>query len=121
MILYNNIAFDNDDEGFELSQYNNEITVRNNISYKNSDVASLSGSVIHDHNSWDASPPITCTDNDFLSIDMTGTSGERPPDGSLPVVDFLRPAAGSDLINAGVDVGLPFNNTAPDMGPFETE
>ncbi len=121
MTLYNNFAFDNDDAGFELSEHRNEITVRNNISYKNSNVASLSGSVIHDHNSWDASPPVTCTDNDFISIDTTGTSGLRQPDGSLPVIDFLRLKAGSDLVNSGIDVGLPFKGNAPDIGSFEAE
>jgi hypothetical protein len=121
MILSNNIAYDNDDAGFELSQYRNEISVRNNISYKNGSVTNLSGSVIHDHNSWDASPPVTCTDNDFVSIDTAGTSGLRQPDGSLPLLDFLRLGAGSDLINAGTDVGLPFNGNAPDIGAFETE
>ena len=28
-------------------------------------------------------------------------------------------AAGSDFINAGQNVGLPFSGTAPDLGPFE--
>jgi len=32
----------------------------------------------------------------------------------------LRLAAGSDLIDAGTNVGLPFNGTAPDLGAFET-
>jgi hypothetical protein len=29
-------------------------------------------------------------------------------------------AAGSDLINSGTNVGLPFNGSAPDLGCFET-
>jgi hypothetical protein len=37
----------------------------------------------------------------------------------LPALDFLRLKAGSHLIDAGVDVGLPFNGTAPDLGAFE--
>jgi hypothetical protein len=35
-------------------------------------------------------------------------------------LDFMRLAAGSDLINAGVNVGLPFNGAAPDLGAFES-
>ena len=43
----------------------------------------------------------------------------RLPDGSLPTLDFMRLVAGSHLINAGVDVGLPFIGSAPDLGAFE--
>lgn len=44
----------------------------------------------------------------------------RLPDGSLPYLDFLRLAAGSHLIDAGVDVGFPFNGSAPDLGWIES-
>jgi hypothetical protein len=46
--------------------------------------------------------------------------GPRQADGSLPSIDFLKLAPGSHLIDAGVDVGLPFNGTAPDLGWFES-
>ncbi len=42
--------------------------------------------------------------------------GPRQPDGSLPLLNFMRLAAGSDLIDAGTNIGLPFNGTAPDLG-----
>src|SRR4029079_6047349 len=45
---------------------------------------------------------------------------ERQADGSLPAIDFLRLAPGSHLIDAGVDVGLPYNGLAPDVGWFES-
>ncbi len=121
MVFYNNIAYCNSNLGFELSLYNNQIIVRNNISYKNGKSVSFSDYVIHDHNSWDASPNITCADDDFASIDSSGISGTRMKDGSLPVMDFLRLNEGSDLIDAGVDVGLTFLGRAPDIGPFEKE
>jgi len=35
------------------------------------------------------------------------------------VLDFLRLAPGSTLIDAGVDVGLPYESAAPDLGAFE--
>jgi hypothetical protein len=38
----------------------------------------------------------------------------------LPAIDFLRLAPGSHLIDAGVNVGLPFNGSAPDLGWAET-
>jgi hypothetical protein len=37
----------------------------------------------------------------------------------LPDVTFFHLKAGSDLIDKGVDVGLPFNGSAPDLGVFE--
>ncbi|MFQ6036902.1 MAG: ankyrin repeat domain-containing protein [Sedimentisphaerales bacterium] len=46
-------------------------------------------------------------------------TGQRNPDGSLPESDFLRLAPGSDAIDAGTDVGLPFVGKAPDLGAFE--
>jgi hypothetical protein len=46
--------------------------------------------------------------------------GPRQADGSLPAIDFLRLAPGSHLIDSGVNVGLPFNGSAPDLGWFET-
>lgn len=41
-------------------------------------------------------------------------------DGSLPHIEYMHLAAGSDLIDAGVNVGLPYAGTAPDLGCFET-
>jgi hypothetical protein len=43
----------------------------------------------------------------------------RLADGSLPSIDFMRLASTSHLINAGVDVGLPYNGSAPDLGAYE--
>ena len=34
---------------------------------------------------------------------------------------FMKLAEGSDLINAGVDVGLPYNGSALDLGAYENE
>jgi len=69
-------------------------------------------------NSW--LPPFVVTTDDFRSTDATGADGPRKADGSLPHIEYLHLAPGSDLIDAGVDVGLPFMGTAPDLGCFET-
>jgi hypothetical protein len=95
-------------------------TLKNNISYDN-----LNGAVspwpnalyTHSHNSWDI--PITLTDNDFVSLDSTGISGPRQKDGSLPVLNFLKLSSTSAAIDAGTDVGLDYNNAAPDLGFYE--
>ena len=44
----------------------------------------------------------------------------RKSDGSLPDSDFFKLVSGSDLRNAGIDLGLPYNGSAPDLGPFES-
>jgi hypothetical protein len=65
--------------------------------------------------------PFNVTNEDFVSIDTLGVRGLRNADGSLPDLEFLHLASGSDLIDAGVDVGLPYNDAAPDLGAFETD
>ncbi len=71
-------------------------------------------------NSWMNPPFSSPTSADFVSVDTTGVRGPRKPDGSLPDITFMHLAAGSDLINAGTDVGLPYDGPAPDLGCFET-
>jgi len=56
---------------------------------------------------------------DFVSVIPTGVAGARQGDGSLPVITFLTLASGSDLIDNGTNVGLPYSGAAPDRGAFE--
>jgi hypothetical protein len=58
-------------------------------------------------NSWNLA--VTVSDADFQSVSTAGWDAPRQSDGSLPVLNRLRLAAGSDLVDAGVDVGYPFN------------
>ena len=39
----------------------------------------------------------------------------RKSDGSLPDIAFMHLVSGSDLIDAGTNVGSPYNGTAPDL------
>jgi hypothetical protein len=71
------------------------------------------------HNSFDLS--INITDEDFVSLDESQLTAPRKTDGSLPDIDFMRPVSGSDLIDAGVDIGFEFLGNAPDLGAFEVE
>jgi len=73
----------------------------------------------HDHNSWDTSG-ITVSDADFVSLDSSCLDDPRKPDGSLPDCNFLHLKSTSGLIDKGVNVGLPFNGKAPDLGAYET-
>jgi len=95
-----------------------QIIVKNCVSAGTGSITILSTAVQQD-NSW--LPPFTVDNTDFLSVDTTGVTGARQPDGSLPELQFMHLATGSDLIDGGVDVGLPFNGLAPDLGAFETQ
>ena len=70
-------------------------------------------------NSWNGG--VTVSDADFASVSPIGVDGPRQTDGSLPKVDFMHLAPGSDLIDAGKDVGLSFKGKAPDLGAFERQ
>jgi len=80
--------------------------------------AELAAFAVQDRNSW--LPPFTTTTIDFRSTDPAGATGPRKSDGSLPHIEYMHLAAGSDLIDAGVNLGIPFAGTAPDLGCFET-
>lgn len=79
---------------------------------------SLASFVVQESNSWDSKFSVDASD--FISVDTTGISGPRQNDGSLPEIEFMHLANTSDLINAGIDLGLPFLGIAPDLGAFET-
>ena len=68
------------------------------------------------NNSWNLA--VTVSSADFNSILEAAAKAPRQPDGSLPT-GFARLVAGSDLIDKGVSVGIPFNGASPDLGAFE--
>jgi hypothetical protein len=71
---------------------------------------------INEHNSWNG---FYIKDTDFRSQDPNGIDGPRAPDGALPKLSFLRLSPTGPLIDAGMDLGLPFEGEAPDLGAFE--
>jgi len=64
--------------------------------------------------------PVTVNSADFLSLDLSLLTAPRQADGSLPANNFMRLASGSDLIDKGIDIGYPYNGSAPDLGCFES-
>jgi hypothetical protein len=54
-----------------------------------------------------------------MSLDMDLLTSPRKEDGSLPDIDFMRPIGNSSIVDAGVDIGFPFLDDAPDLGAFE--
>lgn len=92
--------------------------LRNNLAHAgNAAIANFTGKD-DASNSW--SLPVMLSDADLLSVELKQMEAPRKPDGSLPDVTFMRLKAGSDLIDKGEDVGLPFAGKAPDLGAFET-
>jgi hypothetical protein len=87
--------------------------------------AKLEPMVVSDHNSWAPDPKkptkfiSTATRADFISLDVALAAAPRQADGALPKNDFARLNSGSSLIDQGVDVGIPFSGSGPDLGAFE--
>jgi hypothetical protein len=109
-------------DGFDAGGYNNPTTIKNCLDYNNHDHAPNlnSANVIHNHNSFDLSG-ITVNDADFKSVNSAGVDGPRQADGSLPNLDFLHLAQGSDLIDKGTSIsGILYKGNYPDLGAFES-
>ena len=123
-LLNNNTAYKNGTSGFVFDYGGVLAVVKNSVSYKNQIAPTFNSAVITEANSFrdiEYMPaPSSISDSDFLSLDGTQLEAPRNDDGSLPDIDFIHLATGSVLIDAGVNVGLPFNGKAPDIGAFET-
>jgi hypothetical protein len=91
--------------------------LRNNLAYGGSYLVQNMGGADAQNNSWNLQ--VTVNSADFQSMSLDGWDAPRLPDGSLPPLPYLHLAAGSDLIDKGVDVGLPYSGAAPDLGAFE--
>ncbi len=143
-IVTNCVAFDNTVKGFDQNNNMAGLVLYNCTSYRNgtynysfprtplvgvdtlkndlsfdaghADETIVAGAVL-DSNSWQGH---TVTAADFLSLDTALARLPRLADGSLPSTALFRLAPGSGLINAGTDVGLPYQGTAPDIGAFES-
>ncbi len=87
----------------------------NNVAFERT-ATSLDPTTIQISNSWQH---FTVTTSDFCSIDISLALEPRGSDYNLPTNAFLRLAPGSKLIDAGVNVSLPYHGAAPDLGAFE--
>jgi parallel beta-helix repeat protein len=110
MRLENNTAWGNIAEDF---WFTNATTFRNNVAV--GAVRVTGGS--QTGNSWTL--PLSVGPEDFESLDDRVARGPRRANGDLPVSGFLRPTAQSELRNAGVDIGMLFAGSAPDLGAYE--
>ena len=121
---YNNVSSDFDmlegtDTSSNCSVAGTREVMHNNLAYAGTRTADLneSGSIVS-NNSWTL--PVTVNDADFGSVDATQMTQSRKTDGSLPDIAFMHLVSGSDLIDAGTNLGFAFNGSAPDLGAFES-
>ncbi len=75
--------------------------------------------ITQETNTWTMG--IRVTSDDFLSVDLEQLTAPRKEDGSLPDLQLLRPTAGSEVVDAGVDIGFNFLGEGPDLGAFESD
>jgi len=116
--LYNNTSYKNGDYGYmwDFISPAPAQDFKNNVSFSDR-IARRGTETNGSNNSWNSA--IAVTSADFLSISSVGVDGPRQADGSLPNLSFLKLTTASRLINAGINVGLPYVSTAPDLGAFE--
>ena len=118
--IYNNTIASNSYKGIQNNTANFAVnsTIKNNIIVENSDTGiSTRGAIVEHNNVWGNG----YSDYYYQEPDQTGTNNNISID---PL--FVTPASGdyslsssSPCRNAGTNVGIPYNEGAPDMGAFE--
>ncbi|MBN2547266.1 MAG: hypothetical protein JXB50_15800 [Spirochaetes bacterium] len=118
--VYNCLSFNNlYNYYFEESTNSGKVmTFINNVSLAPGKVAEFASGTIEITNSWNLA--VTVDNSDFASILEAEAMAPRLSDGSLPNNNFARLSAGSDLIDKGTNVGLPYKGSAPDLGAIES-
>jgi uncharacterized repeat protein (TIGR02059 family) len=104
--LYNNTSYMNGNHGYYFNDYNRVNILKNNISLKDANPLRASNVSILANNTF-GNAGLSVSESDFIGLDATQLMGNRKADGSL--------------IDAGVDVGLPYTGKAPDIGAFELQ
>ncbi len=89
--------------------------LRNNLAFGRTPFVNMSEDAAF--NSWTL--PVKVSAEDFASVSAAGWDAPRRVDGSLPQLAAFHLVAGSDLIDAGTETGLPYKGRAPDLGAFE--
>jgi hypothetical protein len=136
--LFNNLAYNNSEHGYFFTwTWQIADVLKNNIAYRNSGIVEDWGQTNGEHNNWIESHNtwnalglwpyqpgggylnISISDSDFESLDVSQLMLPRKADGSLPDITFGHLRADSDLIDKGINVGLNYSGSAPDIGAFE--
>jgi hypothetical protein len=114
--FHNNIIFGTTTKDAAGRPYNlstNSFYSESNNTWKYGEAGSLPN--------WEFTDNVSVDNSDFLSLNEKDLKKARNKDGSLPDINFLKLSKGSDLIDAGINAGLPFLGNSPDLGAFEME
>jgi len=125
--IYNVTLYANITQNINLHYTNRQHLLKNVVSLGSPWDVAISANSTTDSSSYEGYADQTAgwTANastaDFVSVSSTGCDGARGSDGSLPVINFLKLAEGSDLINTGIVIsGISYNGAAPDRGAHES-
>ena len=127
---FNNTAYNNRGSNFNMleaidttpanaSVPGTREVLHNNLAYVGTGISNLAESGTMVANNW-FTLPVSVSAADFQSLDASQMTLPRQADGSLPDIAFMHLASGSDLIDAGLDLGYTYTNAAPDLGAFES-
>ena len=118
MTLYNNSSYQNGyNYGFGTGT-GGTLIIKNCVSLSSTNTNAFSSKTVTNvNNSWNTTG-ITTNSSDFVSMDTSLILAPRNADGSYST-QFMHLVAGSDLIDAGLNVGIPFSGAKPDLGYFE--
>jgi hypothetical protein len=118
--MVNCTSYNNGAANFSFYETPSKGTLLRNVLINNASlgavVTNLAPNTLQISNSWQVA---TVTAADFASLEVATATNARNADFSLPMQTLFRLAPGSDLIDRGRDVGLPFSGNAPDLGAFE--
>jgi hypothetical protein len=121
MILYNCTGYKNG-RNYGMNNYDpaagEEMVIKNSVSYLGTNTDVFRTVAVRTNNSWQS--PFVVTAADFASLDTAVLRAPRNADGSLPAISLMKLAQGSDLIDGGTNVGLPYYGSAPDVGYAES-
>jgi parallel beta-helix repeat protein len=129
--LYNCVSILNNNHGINLNENSSAHVIKNCVSVYNNGTQlflnseSIAVSSNNSTNDGSSSSTNDATYADFSDADTSMASAHaqlsatRKSNGSLPDITFLHLDSGSDLIDAGTDVGISYEGSAPDRGAFE--
>lgn len=118
--MVNCTSYNNGAANFSFYETPSKGTLLRNVFINNASLGvvltNLAANSLQISNSWQLTP---VTAADFASLNTLVATNARNEDYSLPANNLFRLAPGSALIDRGLNVGLPFNGDAPDLGAFE--
>lgn len=126
-VIINCLSFTNGSSGYNYFMEGNlnsgkQNVFKNNVGIRRNPASSGNNFIednnpVQENNTWNLA--VTPNAADYVSLLETAAKAPRQPDGRLPI-GFARLVAGSDLIDQGVNTGLSFTGSAPDLGPYES-